>query len=29
MALDLMWAKPGPEVLAAALDAVERARREL
>jgi hypothetical protein len=29
MALDLVWAKPAPEVLAAALDAVERAHREL
>jgi hypothetical protein len=28
-ALDLVWAKPGAEVLAAAFDAVERARREL
>jgi hypothetical protein len=29
VALDLVWAKPGPEVLAAALDAVEQAHREL
>jgi hypothetical protein len=29
MALDLVWAKPGPEILAAALDAVERAHRAL
>ncbi len=29
MALDLAWAKPGPEILAAAVDAVEQARHAL